>query len=119
MGDLYCYKGDVHEFEHFLEHLKTEGSIEVNAFANFLHTALKDDIEFKKQKESRRQEELRREEERKKEEELRWKETLKRQQELRRQEAEKRSRETKVARTGTSITITPPTNTGKFNFSGL
>jgi hypothetical protein len=110
-GDLYCYKEDAHAFEQFLEKLKAEGSVEVKAFARFVHTALKDDIEIKKQEESRRQETLRREEE------------FKRQQELRRQEAEKRSKETKVARSGFSVgTVssfaTPPTNTGKFNFSG-
>lgn len=114
-GDLYCYKGDVHALEQFLEKLKMEGSIEVKVFANFLHTALKDDIEIKKQEESRRQEALRREEERK------------RQQDLRRQEAEKRSKETKVARSGVSVGIvssfatpfaTSFTNNGPFNFSG-
>jgi hypothetical protein len=110
LGDLYCYEGDAHAFEQFLEKLKTEGSIEVKAFSNFLHTALKDDIEFKKE-EARRQEELRREEERK------------RQEELRRQEEKIRSKKIKIARSGVSVTVspsaTPSTNNGKFNFSGL
>lgn len=109
-GDMYCYSGDVHALEQFLEKLKTEGSIEVQAFSNFLHTALKADIEFKKQEEARRQEELRRAEERK------------RQEELRRQEEKIRSKKIKIARSGVSVTVspsaTPSTNNGKFNFSG-